>query len=711
MKQKKSKSHLPLRLNLLFFLIFLLFSLLILQLGVVQILYGQNAQEEINRTDQETSKNPVPRGRMFDRTGELMVDNEPVLAITYTPPKNVQPEENLEVAKTLVEYIDMTKEEVDSITDRDLKDYWIMENHDKAYGRLSAEEEDLDSDEQYQLVLEKIKEEDINNYSDQKLEMIAIFRKLNQATALTPHIIKRGESVTNKEYAIIAENLSKFDGVNVTTDWDRNYLVEDGTFKNFVGSISTTEQGIPNAELDYFLSHNYSRNDRVGRSGLEEYYELQLSGQKEIREHITDSSGNVLTSELVREGERGKDLVLSVDLELQKRLDKIVGEELQKAIEGDPYENQHMSSAMAVMLEPNTGEILAMTGQTYNRDAEGDEPKLSDESFKVVNSAYQPGSTVKGATVLAGLDSGVISPGEVIKDQTIQLPAATGSELTFSSYSPNLGSLNDIGALRESSNVYMGFIALRMNGITNHQYDYRNSDMTITQPGFKELRNYYSQFGLGVATGVDLPHESTGYEGTEDSPLIGKRMQYAIGQYHSYTTLQLGQYVSTIANDGYRMAPRLVKQMHNPGETAGLGPLYEALEPKVLNKISMDDSYIDRVQEGFRQVFQAPSGTASGYFADKDYTSAGKSGTAQTELYEDGEKIADVHNLNLVGYAPHDDPEVAFAVVVPHAGTDTDESPNYKIGERALDAYFEIRDERASSEESLEEETETESTN
>ncbi|WP_411953450.1 peptidoglycan D,D-transpeptidase FtsI family protein [Alkalibacillus sp. S2W] len=706
MKQKKSKSHLPLRLNLLFFLIFLLFSLLILQLGVVQILYGQDAQEEINRTDQETSKNPVPRGRMFDRTGELMVDNEPVLAITYTPPKNVQPKDNLEIAKTLVEYIDMTEEEVDSITERDLKDYWIMENHDKAYGRLSAEEEDLDSDEQYQLVLEKIKEEDINNYSDQKLEMIAIFRKLNQASALTPHIIKRGESVTNEEYAIIAENLSKFDGVNVTTDWDRNYLVEDDAFKNFIGSISSTDQGIPNAQLDYFLSHNYSRNDRVGRSGLEEYYELQLSGQKEIREHITDSSGNVLTSELVREGERGKDLVLSVDLELQKRLDKIVGEELTEAIEGDPHENRNMDSAMAIMMEPNTGEILAMSGQTYNRGAQGDEPKLSDESFKVVNNAYQPGSVVKGATVLAGLDSGVISPGEVIRDQTIHLPNGG----TFSSYS-TLGSLNDIGALRESSNVYMGFIAMRMNGEWSGQYDFRGEGISYSQQAYFDLRNYYSQFGLGVETGIDLPYESTGYEGPNDNPNPGKQMQYAIGQHHSYTTLQLGQYVSTIANDGYRMAPRLVKQMHNPGETAGLGPLYEALEPKVLNKINMDDSYIDRVQEGFRQAFQESGGTGEPYFSDKDYTSAGKSGTAQTEKIVNGENLGDVHNLNLIGYAPHDDPEVAFAVMVPHAGTDTDESPNYKIGERALDAYFEIRDDRASSEESLEEETETESAN
>ncbi|MET3684268.1 cell division protein FtsI/penicillin-binding protein 2 [Alkalibacillus flavidus] len=708
MKQKQGKSHLPLRLNLLFFFIFLLFSLLILQLGVIQILYGQDAQEEINRTNQDISETPVPRGRMFDRNGELVVDNEPVLAITYTPPKNVQPDDNLELAQNLIDYISMPEEDIESVTERDLKDYLLLDDRQTYYDRLTEAEKDLDDDEKYQAVLDHINESDLDKIGEEELEIVALFRKLNRASALTPYIIQRGEAVTNEEYAIIAEHVNQFPGVNVATDWERQYLY-DNTFKSFLGSI---EKGLPNDRLDYFLSHNYKRNDRVGRNGLEEYYELQLSGKKEIREHITDSSGNVITSEVVREGERGKDLVLSVDMELQQRLDTIVAEELQEAIEENPYENRYMESAMAVMMDPNTGEVLAMSGQAYDREAEGDEPKVNDESFRAIYNAYVPGSVVKGATVLAGLDSGVISPGEVIRDRTIQLPPGTANgDLSFSSWSTTLGSLNDIGALRESSNVYMGFIALRMNGEMRHRYDFRNSGLDESQQAYADLENYYSQFGLGVETGVDLPYESSGYEGVNDSPGTGLQMQYAIGQYHSYTTLQLGQYVSTIANDGYRLAPSLVKRLHSAGDTAGLGPLYDAKEPEVLNRIDMNSEYIDRVQEGFRQAFQEPGGTGRSYFADKAYNPAGKTGTAETKLYEDGKEIADVNNLNLVGYAPYDNPEVAFAVMVPHTGPDADHSTNLEIGERAMDAYFELKEERQSSDDELEEQMESPSTN
>ncbi|GEN46536.1 peptidoglycan D,D-transpeptidase FtsI family protein [Alkalibacillus haloalkaliphilus] len=708
MKNKESKSHLPLRLNLLFFLIFLLFSMLILQLGVVQILYGQDAQEEIDRTDQDTSETPVPRGRMFDRTGELIVDNEPILAITYTPPKNVQPDDNLEIAEQLVDYIEVTSDGLLSrVTERDVEDYWILQNFEEAYSRLDDEELELSDSEQYQLVLDRVTDEDLDEISDEEMNVIALFRELNQASALTPHIIKR--DIENDEYAVIAENLNRFPGINVTTDWDRVHLF-GGSFSNLIGGITTTRQGIPDENLDYFLSRNYSRNDRVGRSGLEDQYEQYLAGQKEVREHITDSSGNVISSELIREGERGKDLVLSVDMELQQRLDEIVGEELTEAIEEHP--NEHLNIAMAVMMDPNTGEILAMSGQRYDRDEEDENERLVDESVRVVIDAYMPGSTIKGATVLAGFEEGVISPGEVMSDRTIRLPGDAGDDNTFSSHR-RLNSLNDIGALRESSNVYMGFIALRMNDELRHQYDFRNTVMNRTREGYQSMINYYGQFGLGVETGIDFPSETSGTtDPYGDVPLPGELMDYSIGQFFNYSTLQMGQYVSTIANGGYRIAPSLVRQMHSAGDTDGLGPLYKANEPKILNRVDMDDHYIERVQEGFRQAFQESGGTGTTYFGDKDYNPAGKTGTAEDAVYNRGEKIADVNNLNLVGYAPFDDPEVAFAVAVPHTDPNSDHRTNLRIGERALDAYFELQEERqGTTEEELEDEVELEEDN
>ncbi|WP_027963443.1 peptidoglycan D,D-transpeptidase FtsI family protein [Halalkalibacillus halophilus] len=693
---KKQKSHLPLRLNLLFFAIFLLFSLLILQLGVVQILYGQDAQEEIDRTENVTSQTPVPRGRFFDRNGEMLVDNNATFAITYTPRKNVQPDDNLELAETLVNYIDIDPE---SVTQRNIEDYWIMQNTEEAASRLTDEELTGNDQEQYYSMLEHISEDDLNSITDEELEVIAVKRELDQAYELTPHIIKRDE-ISQEEYAIIAENLTRLPGINVTTDWER-VDTQDGTFSNFIGRITSAEEGLPRQRLDYFLSRNYSRNDRVGRSGLEEQYENYLSGHKEVRRHETDSSGRVINSELIRQGERGKDLVLSVDIQLQKQLDQIVQEELENAINAYPQRNQHMDDAMAVMMDPNTGEILAMSGQTYNRE----DGEFIDNSNRVLSHAFMPGSTVKGATILAGIDSGVISPGEVINDRPINI-AGTAEKSSYR----NLGNVNDIEALKLSSNVYMFLTALRMGG----EFDYQEGEnVNVGASGYYDMVNYFKQFGFGVETGVDFPSESTGFrgsvEGRED--IGGIMMDLAIGQHETYTTLQLAQYASTIANGGYRMEPRIVKQIHDPISAEGLGPVYEVREPKALNKIGMEDQYLDRVREGFRQAFQETNGTGYSEFDDAEYSPAGKTGTAQEYIYHDDGSRTDVENLSLVGYAPHDEPEVSFAIIVPKTGivrdmNETQYSANLKIGRRALDAYFDLKEQRGEEAEELEEQEE-----
>src|SRR5699024_5999630 len=112
----------------------------------------------------------------------------------------------------------------------------------------------------------------------------------------------------------------------------------------------------------------------------------------------------------------------------------------------------------------------------------------------------------------------------------------------------------------------------------------------------------------GVKTGIDFPYEGTGVEGT--NPAAGNVLDFAIGQYDTYTTLQLGQYVSTIANDGYRVRTHLVKEIRSPSlNNDELGPVEEVLDTKVLNKLNIKDAYIKRTQDGFRKAFNEPGGT------------------------------------------------------------------------------------------------------
>ncbi|RDW19204.1 penicillin-binding protein 2 [Oceanobacillus arenosus] len=679
-KKKKKKKQLPFRINLLFFAIFLLFSVLILQLGVVQILNGEAYQDEIDRTIQDTTKIPVPRGKIFDRNYNVVVDNEPVYSITYTPAKGIQAKERLDVAKKLAEYITMDSEEyIDKVTDRDKREYWYLENKTKADERLTEEAKaEMDNAEVYNATLDLITDAEIANYAKQELEVMAIKKELDKAYSLTPQIVKN-KDVTAEEYAQVSEHLSTLPGINATTDWNRKYAY-DGTISSILGSITSQKEGIPAEQEQYYLTRGYSRNDRVGKSGLEQYYEDILRGRKEQIEYTTTKDGVVVDSKTIVEGQRGKDLVLTIDMDFQEEVQKIVREELQTAISKFPYQNRFLEDALAVVMNPQNGEILAITGQHYNRK----EQEFTNDDYRTLYNATEPGSAVKGATILAGYESGVITPGQRFYDRPIQI----GSGGPWKGSWQNLGSVDDLDALRMSSNVYMFYIALRMGGDYRSPYP-NGSNTSLDVQAFQQMRNYFWQFGLGVKTGIDFPYEATGYVGPD--PRAGNLLDFAIGQYDTYTTMQLAQYVSTIANGGYRVQPHFLKEIREPiASQEEVGPVYQSKGTTVLNKIEMEN--IERVQEGFRRVFHSPGGTAVSYFSDKAYTSAGKTGTAETERYDENGKV-NTENRTLVGYAPFEDPEIAVAIVVPGLGiVNTQHQINNIIGERIFDTYFEMKE-------------------
>ncbi|MFC7060642.1 peptidoglycan D,D-transpeptidase FtsI family protein [Halobacillus seohaensis] len=685
-KHKEKKSHLPLRLNIIFFVVFLLFAGLILQLGVVQILTGESAQEKIDRTENTTTNIPVPRGEMYDRYGRVMVNNEPLYSITYTPPKGVQPEDRLQVARAMAEYMEMDFE--DKLTERDLKEYYFLKNEQEIAERLSEKDlEGLDNGEVYQHQLDSITDDEIKGFDNHTKEIIAIKKELDKAYTLAPHVVKN-KNISQAEYSTVAEHLSVLPGVNVTSDWEREYPYE-ATFRSYMGNISSSEQGIPRDAEEYYMSLDYSRNDRVGTSGLEEQYEDVLRGTKEKVQYTTNKNNTVIDTEVVREGSRGKDLMLSLDIELQQKVDKIVEEELVKAIEQEPTANQHMENAVVVMSDPNNGEILAISGKQYNRDREPGDDKVSDASHQALYNSYMPGSTVKGATVLTGLEEEAITPSTVVHDRTLKFPSSADK----SSYRPGIGNVNYHQALQVSSNVYMYFIAMWMGG-----YEYvENQSLGLQSDTLQRFFYHFNQFGLGVETGIDFPFESSGY-GDLDFTDQGNILDYAIGQYSSYTAMQMNQYISTIANGGNRVRPKLVKEIHNPNQKEeGLGSIYKKYDTEVMNRLTMDQADIDRVQAALRAVTQ-PGGTASSYFSGVDYQPAAKTGTAQEYKWiekENGERERYLTlNLTMVGYAPYDNPEVAFSVMVPYTGVNSNTSINGDISRRIMDAYFGLKEER-----------------
>ena len=689
----KYRASLSFRMNVLFFSIFLLFSMLIFRLGYLQIVKGEDYVLALERKEEVAVNTSVPRGRIYDRYGRVLVDNEPENAITYTKMQTTTMEEMLTIAEQLAM---LMEQPIDRVTLRDKQDFWIMKNKDAAYAKVTKKEEDeLKQNEELEdkeiqaeidrLVRERITEEELAQLTPFELEVLAIYREMTSGYNLSPQIIK-SENVTDEEFARVSERLSELPGVNTTTDWKRVKL----SSLAILGRTTVPSKGIPKTMLNYYLARDYSRNDRVGESYFEASYEELLQGQKSVVKNITNKQGQVVDTITTYEGEPGSDLVTTIDIELQAEAERIVEEKLLEL--KSKSQSQLLDRAFFVMMDPSTGELLSVVGKKLETDKETGERYVVDYSYGTFTTAYEVGSTVKAATLLMGYSEGAIKPGQILIDQPIKL-AGTNAKSSIFNRNGRIA-ITDQTALERSSNSYMFQTAIKIAGST---YSY-NMPFRIQDDTLQTMRNGYAQFGLGVNTGVDLPNEFAGFAGELTDN--GKILNLAIGQFDTYTPLQMVQYISTIANGGYRIQPRMLKEVREPskdGET--LGPVVEEVSPKILNRISNPTEQINHVKEGLRKVYTGAKGSARAYFGDAPFTAAGKTGTAEVVYYGPiREKWAtETINIAHVGFAPYENPEIAYAVIFPWATT------NYNISlptasqtaREIVDVYFELKEKYA----------------
>ncbi|HEY4552252.1 MAG TPA: penicillin-binding transpeptidase domain-containing protein, partial [Bacillaceae bacterium] len=499
--KKKKKTHVPFRMNMLFFVVFVLFSLLILRLGVIQIVYGEDAKREIERTEDVTVNTSVPRGKIYDRNYQLVVDNEPRKAITFTAPKTPDQKETLKTARALAKIID---QKTDKITERDKIDFWLLTHPEEAKKKVTEEELDKYKDEPktiYRLQRERVTEEELNSLTEEDMEVLAIYREFTSGYSLTPQIVKN-EDVSIEEFATVSERLGTLPGVDTTTDWVRQYKFGE-TLRTILGGVT---DGLPAENIDYYLARGYSRNDRVGKSYIELQYEDVLRGQKEKIKNVT-RSGNVLETVKIHEGERGKDLVLTIDMELQQEIDKIIEEELRatKAKGG----TQLLDRAFVTMMDPHTGEILALSGKQYAFNEEKNKYEFNDFAAGNFTTSYAVGSAVKGATVLTGYMTGVYSPGATLLDEPLIIKD-TNSKSSWFNRAGGIW-ISDKKALERSSNVYMFKTAI---AIGDGKYRKGQSLIIDKEKAFRVMRDHFGQFGLGIRTGIDLPGEQNGFRGS-----------------------------------------------------------------------------------------------------------------------------------------------------------------------------------------------------
>ena len=675
---KKKKSHIPFRLNLLFFIVFLLFASLIVRLGYLQIVKGEEFEAEVKRTEMTTATGTVPRGMIYDSQGRQLVGNTALQAITYTRGAQVSGKDMMKIATKLGTFIQMTPDSIEDLNERDLQDYWAIVHEKELNKRLSKKELELKGSELYQVQLSKITPEDLAPITEQEKQVAAIFKRMNGAYALTTTYIK-SKDVSDTEIAAISENLVDLPGVDTSTDWQRVYP-EGEMLRSILGSVTTEKVGLPEDQASALLAKGYARNDRVGNSYLEKQYETVLSGSKSKSETETNANGDIINTIAKYEGSKGDNLVLTIDIEFQKQVEEITKNALNGILGG-------LTDRMYVMAsDPHTGEILAMTGQKYNFETN----QIEDDALGVMNSQYTMGSSVKGATVLAGYMDGVISlDNNMILDQPLEFKG-TQKKSSWFNRNGNNELMSDETALEVSSNSYMMQVAMRMGGQNNYiPNGSLDIDMNLV---FSKLRSYYAQFGLGVPTGIDLPGESTGLPGEQSN--AGLALDFAYGQFDTYTTLQLNQYISTIANGGNRIAPRVVKEIRETDEDGKLGALQTELQPNILNRVNVGNEEIKRVQTGMYNVVHGShrNKTGTGSLAASPNNIAGKTGTAEAFYY--GPQTAmngtSVINLTFVGYAPADNPEIAVTVVVPFMQSDKN-TINKDVASAVFNAYFDMK--------------------
>ncbi|ATH91213.1 peptidoglycan D,D-transpeptidase FtsI family protein [Bacillus glycinifermentans] len=685
---KKSRRSRMWRINLYFFAVFTLFAALIVKLGLVQIVNGEEYERQASKTEAKIASYPAPRGKMYDRNGRVVVDNQSVPAITYTVTSNTKTKEKISTAKKLAKLIDI---DTSFLKERDLKDYWLAAHPKKAEALLSKDEKKLESSKTYALQVDRVPAEEIAalKKDKQELETAAFFRRFSGGYAYEPQIVKsmnpktaaKGDAqlldektskqqpardLTYEEVSRVSEHLEELPGVDVIMDWTRKYPYEK-TLHSIFGGVTTPEQGLLKERQDFYLTRGYARNDRVGKSYLEYQYEEYLNPKKAKVQYTENRSGEVVSQKTVDEGRRGYDLQLTFDIELQKKVEEAIEEELNK-FRGSNY---MLDRAFVVMMDPNNGDILSMAGK---RIIDG---KITDYAIGTFTTQYEMGSAVKGATVLAGYQDGMPHGQSYYDSGKLKFagPVKKGS------YTTSIGWADEVRALEKSSNVYMFYVAMRMAGITYTPGGPLPADLE----DLKKMRYYYNQFGLGVKTGIDLPQESAGMQ-TNPKIVGGLLLDEAIGQFDTYTPLQLAQYVSTIANGGYRVQPRVVKSILQP-ESEKLGPVIEERSPNVLNRINNSQSDIAIVKQGFKRVTQ--TGTAAGAFGSLDVS--GKTGTAETNYYGTNRNWwgTPTYNITFAGYYPSENPQVAFSVVVPSVDDKT--KMNKNIAAKIVKAYVDLQ--------------------
>lgn len=474
-----------------------------------------------------------------------------------------------------------------------------------------------------------------NNFNINKDEFL---KKVNNSYKYEDIILKN--NLTENEVSLVLNSDVK--GLFIKESFERFYPYKD-TLKNVLGSVGFIQKENKN----YYLKKGYKLYEKVGISGLEREYEEYLKGTNAKYKVNNDNS---LT--LISHGKKGSDLYLSIDINLVNEINTIIKEELVKAKKH--LNTQYLNDAFVIVGNPKTSEVYSLNGQRYLNDN-----TFTDISLNNINSAFTMGSVVKGATISVGYKYNLIEKGKKILDGCVKLKNKT-EKCSFK----ELGYLDDVSALKMSSNYYQFLIAISLLG---KKY-IPNMDLNASEKEFNIYRDMLSSYGLGIITGIDLPNEKPGLKGNIISDDL--LLNLAIGQYDTYTPIELFNYINTLAMKGKRISPSLVNEIKNNDFI-----IYKN-KHEVVDNVQISNDDFNQIHKGFYEVMN--NGTGLG-FMNKNLLPAGKTGTSESFIDTDSDGKIDTKTLTLTmaGFFPYDDPKISLIVVCPNTSHNNGKNKDY----------------------------------
>jgi cell division protein FtsI/penicillin-binding protein 2 len=654
------RNSVGLRLNVFFFCTFFIFCVIIVRLAGLQFSEGASLiEEEINRETKNVPLAPV-RGTIFAAGGEQIAYSTPIESL----------------------YLTLTKEYTAKITDKESKKTSLTENAKNKSDALAAR---LVAD------FEKYGRADTPKLTQQDvLDLLDLdFKKY---LGYVPRRIKAG--LTSEEVAYFLEHKDDYPGLTIVEESLRHYDKDTVAVQTvgFGKPFKSTEdiamyKNIRSAMKASNLSPGlmYKTEEYVGFDGLEMQYQRELRGENGYQVISVNPQNMAEKVEKIVPPVKGNNIWMTINKNIQMKTEQAILDQIQwlhtHAVQGDRHPDA--LTGYAVAMEVDTGNIVAMASMPdydtnvwtkdnlptsvwneimYNHLNGTITSNSSGRSGHDFSSLVFLGSTIKPLSVLIGLNEGFFSTTTPYSDKGITYFGKDNKSSVRNSSGHVYGNLSHPAiAIQQSSNVFM------VDMVGKQLYNKYRGDK-----GVEVWDNYMKEFGLGVSTKSGLPGESLGqinYTNFEAAGSSQAALIYAsFGQQGSYTTLQLAQYASTLANEGVRIKPQLVSKIIDTQ-----GKLVKEFQREVLNTVTFNKAYWKEIKQGMSSKVSA--------FDDFPYDFARKTGTSQK---------TDRDNINrdngvFIAFAPRENPKLAVAVIIPEGGFGSNSAA--PVARKIFDAY------------------------